>query len=524
MCPRLRPPAAAGIGSPGAAAARPAPGTCSSRVTDLQKEFCFLQLALAELYEDEAKRQSLCSDKPTATKISNPKVTQSLKLDSLKRLRKPERSMSDDKENQRFYSGDSEYRGLQISGASSNPSKIVAELFKEAKEHGAVPLDEASRASGDFNKAKFSVQMEVDDKVSVEGWMFNVFISNRDSGIEHTLSKSAGDTRLIVAVGAPEVLDAIQRDLDKLKKWAHGTLVRLTMPDAGSCICIRATPSVSTGWRLKGSRAILGKDFGVLVDEKLDITQQCALTAQKAKHVLSCITRSMGTRVRKGMLPLYCILSFSGGGYRLGDSSQKHSEYIYGENQDVQILLKLWRNGFSLDDGELRSYSDPTNAQFLESVKRGEIPLELQRLVHGGQVNLDMEDHQEQEYVKPRLRFKAFSGEGQKLGSLTPEIVSTPSSPEEEEKSILNAPVLIDDSMPATKIQIRLADGSRLIQRFNQTHRIKHIRDFIIQSRPAFATTDFVLVTTFPNKELTDESLTLQEADILNTVILQQLK
>ncbi|XP_029867001.1 UBX domain-containing protein 2B isoform X1 [Aquila chrysaetos chrysaetos] len=276
-----------------------------------------LQLALAELYEDEAKRQSLCPDKPTTTKISNTKVSHSLKIDSLRRLRKPERSMSDDKENQRFYSGDSEYRGLQISGASNNPSKIVAELFKEAKEHGAVPLDEASRASGDLSKAK----------------------------------------------------------------------------------------------------------------------------------------------------------SFSGGGYRLGDSSQKHSEYIYGENQDVQILLKLWRNGFSLDDGELRSYSDPTNAQFLESVKRGEIPVELQRLVHGGQVNLDMEDHQEQEYVKPRLRFKAFSGEGQKLGSLTPEIVSTPSSPEEEEKSILSAPVLIDDSMPATKIQIRLADGSRLIQRFNQTHR-----------------------------------------------------
>uniref|UniRef100_A0A8D0GIW7 UBX domain-containing protein 2B n=1 Tax=Sphenodon punctatus TaxID=8508 RepID=A0A8D0GIW7_SPHPU len=219
--------------------------------------------------------------------------------------------------------------------------------------------------------------------------------------------------------------------------------------------------------------------------------------------------------------------SFSGGGYKLGDSSLKRSEYIYGENpygQDVQILLKLWRNGFSLDDGELRSYTDPTNAEFLESVKRGEIPVELQRLVHSGQVNLDMEDHQEQEYVKPRLKFKAFSGEGQKLGSLTPEIVSTPSSPEEEEKSILNAAALVDNSVPTTKIQIRLADGSRLIQRFNRTHRIKDIRDSIIQYRPAFATADFVLVTTFPNKELTDENLTLQEADILNTVILQQLK
>lgn len=55
--------------------------------------------------------------------------------------------------------------------------------------------------------------------------------------------------------------------------------------------------------------------------------------------------------------------------------------------------------------------------------------------------------------------------------SLTPEIVSTPSSPEEEDKSILNAVVLIDDSVPTTKIQIRLADGSRLIQRFNSKHR-----------------------------------------------------
>ncbi|XP_053874013.1 UBX domain-containing protein 2B isoform X3 [Malaclemys terrapin pileata] len=280
-----------------------------------------LQLALAGLYEDEVKGKLSHSDRPPATVVGNPRVpVQSLKIDSFRSLRRPERSMSDDKENQRFYSGDSEYSGLQIVGPSNkNPSKIVGELFKEAKEHGAVPLDEAARASGDFSKAK----------------------------------------------------------------------------------------------------------------------------------------------------------SFSGGGYRLGDSSRKRSEYIYGENpngQDVQILLKLWRNGFSLDDGELRTYTDPTNAQFLESVKRGEIPLELQRLVHGGQVNLDMEDHQEQEYEKPRLKFKAFSGEGQKLG------------------------------------------------------RIMDIRDFIIQSHPAFAAADFVLVTTFPNKELTDESLTLQEADILNTVILQQLK
>ncbi|XP_073535431.1 UBX domain-containing protein 2B isoform X1 [Phyllobates terribilis] len=221
--------------------------------------------------------------------------------------------------------------------------------------------------------------------------------------------------------------------------------------------------------------------------------------------------------------------SFSGGGYILGDSSIRQSEYIHGEElfpggPDVQILLKLWSNGFSLDDGELRSYTDPVNAQFLESVKRGEIPLELQRMVHGGQVRLDMEDHQDQEYVKPRLKFKAFSGEGKKLGSLTPEIISTPSSPEEEHKPFLNTEVELDEHVPTTKIQIRLADGSRLIQRFNLSHRIVDIRHFIIQCRSDFAQTDFVLVTTFPNTELTDEDQTLEEANILNTVILQRMK
>ncbi|XP_053323210.1 UBX domain-containing protein 2B [Spea bombifrons] len=221
--------------------------------------------------------------------------------------------------------------------------------------------------------------------------------------------------------------------------------------------------------------------------------------------------------------------SFTGGGYKLGDSSKMPSKYIFDDElferrQDVQVLLKLWRNGFSLDDGELRSYTDPVNAQFLESVKRGEIPVELKRMVHGCQISLDMEDHQDQEYVKPRLKFKAFSGEGQKLGSLTPEIISTPSSPEEENKTFLNRDVELDEHEPTTKIQIRLADGSRLVQRFNLSHRIMDVRQFIMQSRPDVAQTDFTLVTTFPSTELSDESQTLEEAHVLNAVILQRLK
>lgn len=47
---------------------------------------------------------------------------------------------------------------------------------------------------------------------------------------------------------------------------------------------------------------------------------------------------------------------------------------------------------------------------------RREIPLELRQRSRGGQVNLDMEDHRDEDFSKPKVAFKAFGGEGQKLG------------------------------------------------------------------------------------------------------------
>ena len=54
--------------------------------------------------------------------------------------------------------------------------------------------------------------------------------------------------------------------------------------------------------------ALRKKDLGVLVDEKLNMTQQCAFAAQKANHILGCITRRVASRLRKVILAPYSAL------------------------------------------------------------------------------------------------------------------------------------------------------------------------------------------------------------------------
>ncbi|OTF76761.1 NSFL1 cofactor p47-like protein [Euroglyphus maynei] len=210
-------------------------------------------------------------------------------------------------------------------------------------------------------------------------------------------------------------------------------------------------------------------------------------------------------------------------------SAAHHSDDSDDSNRDT--TLKLWRDGFSIDDGPLRSYQDPSNAEFLASIRSGQIPRELSS---GGrsEVHLKMEDHRTEEYEEPPKKpAKPFTGEGQRLGTPASEIIShasqfATSDPATREQALesANAFLRFDSSQPHTRVQIRLADGTRLVPQINTDHLISDLRQYICLARPEYGASQFVLMTTFPNKVIEDESVTIKDAGLSNSSIVQRIK
>ncbi|KAK4818256.1 hypothetical protein QYF61_009431 [Mycteria americana] len=103
--------------------------------------------------------------------------------------------------------------------------------------------------------------------------LFNIFISDLDDGIKYTLMKFANDTKLSGEIDTLEGRPTLQEDLDRLE-------------DLGS--------------------SSVERDLGVLVDSKLNMSEQCAAAAaKKANRMLGCINKGTTSRDKEVIIPLY---------------------------------------------------------------------------------------------------------------------------------------------------------------------------------------------------------------------------
>ncbi|KAK4807417.1 hypothetical protein QYF61_001180 [Mycteria americana] len=136
--------------------------------------------------------------------------------------------------------------------------------------------------------------------------LFDIFINDLDDGIKCTLMKFADDTKVSGEVDTSEGRATLQEDLEE---WASKNLMKF---NKDKCKVLHLGKHNPGGQHRLGSTRLgsssVERDLGVLVDSKLNTSEQRAAAAKKANRMLGCLNKGIASREKEVIIPVYSAL------------------------------------------------------------------------------------------------------------------------------------------------------------------------------------------------------------------------
>lgn len=173
---------------------------------------------------------------------------------------------------------------------------------------------------------------------------------------------------------------ALQGDLDRSESWAIANNMKFNKSNG---------QALHLGWGIPGYTYKLSdetlessppeKDLGVVVDSKLNMSQQCALVARRAYCTLGCLKHSIASRSREEIVLLYSALV------------QPHLEYCVQfwapqYKKDMKLLENVRRRATKMVKGlEAKTYEECLRSIGLFSLEKRRLRRDLIADPHEGE-------------------------------------------------------------------------------------------------------------------------------------------